>query len=181
MQNQSISEWTHEDQLSWFHEKFRPYFDRSVIDTGQRLLHKHEPLAAFLWISCAIDWLAGFHVGKSRIGRGKVAEAYIGFIEEYFPGGRYDAHGLYEVLRNGFVHAFTVKGPYTLTHNNPRDHLEIKWGNTVLNAESLFADLVFAKNRFFDAVEEDAMKLNRVIERYERERFFQLVPLSDNE
>lgn len=176
---QSMMQLPHEDQIKWFQDRFRPDFDRWVIETGQRILDKDEPLVAFLWISCAIDWLAGFRFGKSTIGRGP--EAYKGYIDDFFPRGKYDAAGLYTSLRNGFVHSFTLKGPYVLKHNRPDLHLKVDDGRTILNAETLFDDLVLSKNAFFDAVESDPMKLNKVIERYEREGFFRLVPLSDNE
>jgi hypothetical protein len=74
-------------------------------------------------MTCAIDYLAGFWWGKST--KSKVQVAYTGFIDAYFPKGRYGANGLYDSLRNGLVHTFTIKNKkYALIHNRPDMHLK---------------------------------------------------------
>ena len=57
-------------------------------------------------MTCAIDYLAGFWWGKSTIGN--VQLVYTRFVKEYFPKDRYDPEGLYDSLRNGLLHMFTI-------------------------------------------------------------------------
>ncbi len=94
-----------------------------------------------------IDYLAGFWWGKSS--SGSVRKAYTRFIRQYFPPGRYDADGLYDSLRNGLVHMFTIKGKrYGRTHNQPSVHLkEDTYGQIILNAADFRDDLKAAKDR----------------------------------
>lgn len=142
-------------QLAWFQDILRPHFERDVFGRIRRLMSPAaeggDPLLAFLFMACAIDYLAGYRVGGETKGRD-----YINFIRDYFPASKYDPEGLYDSLRNGLVHMFTLKQKvYTmvLTDNNPGLHLQVRNGQTVLNAQDFFADLVQAKDRFFSDVE----------------------------
>jgi hypothetical protein len=74
-------------------------------------------------------------------------QAYVGFINEYFrPRGLYNAKGLYDSLRNGLVHLFTIKNKmYELTFDEPERHLTVnRMGYTVLDAASFRKDLIAA-------------------------------------
>jgi hypothetical protein len=168
---------SHEEKLAWFRHKFRPHFDGWVFDPIGRLVPSQDALVGFILMACAIDYLAGFWWGKST--RGQVEAAYIGFIEVYFPKERYDVQGLYDSLRNGLVHMFTIKGKkYVLTHN--KSHLHLKpdlWGQIILNAEDFRDDLAIAKERYFDDVEAKPGLLDKVVQRYTREGFLDESPL----
>jgi len=128
-------------------------------------------------MACAIDYLAGFWWGKST--KGKVEKAYTGFINEYFPKGRYDANGLYDSLRTGLVHMFTIKGKkYALIHGHPELHLKTHRAvHIILNAEDFCDDLTSAKDRYFDDVEATADLLNKIVERFARDSFLGVVDL----
>ena len=165
------------EKLAWFRNYFRPHFDEWVIGPINRLVHTQDPLIGFILMACAIDYLAGFWWGKNT--KGQVEDAYTGFVNEYFPKGRYDAGGLYDSLRNGLVHMFTIKNKkYALTHNNPSFHLKIdRNGQTILNAGDFRDDLLVAKECYFDDVEAKPGLLDRVLDRYNRDGFLDLSQL----
>ena len=130
-------------------------------------------------MTCAIDWLASFWWGESTTGKNKAA--YTGFVGEYFrPIGRYDPDSLYDSLRNGLVHMFTIKGrKYALTHNSPILHLiQTGDGQIVLNAGDFRDDLVAAKDRYFSEVETKPDLLKKLVERYRRDGFLDSGPLA---
>jgi hypothetical protein len=158
-------------KLVWFRSYFRPHFDDWVFGPIDRLVHAQDALIGFIFMACAIDYLAGFWCGKSS------KRVYVDFIDHYFPQGRYDAGGLYDSLRNGLVHMFTIKNrKYVLTHNNPHLHLRAAAnGQIVLNAGNLRDDLRTAKESYFNGVETSADLLDRLLKRYNREGFLDLL------
>ena len=164
-----------DQKLRWFRSYFRPHFDDWIFGPIDRLAHSEDALIGFIFMACAIDYLAGFWWGNST--KGKVEKVYTDFVDEYFPKGRYEARGLYDSLRNGLVHMFTIKNrKYALTHNNPHLHLKVDAnGQILLNAGDLRDDLNTAKERYFNDVEASADLLERLLERYDREGFLDLV------
>jgi hypothetical protein len=117
------------------------------------------------------DYLAGFWCGKNT--ERCVKKAYTGFIDEYFLPGRYDSNGLYDSLRNGLVHMFTIKGmKYALIHNQSHLHLKPATnGQIILNASDFRDDLTVAKQRYFYDVETNSELLDKAVERYLRDGF----------
>ena len=162
------------EKIAWFRGYFRPHFNDWIFGPINRLVISQDALIGFIFMACSIDYLAGFWWGQSS--QGHVKEAYTRFIDTYFPPGRYDADGLYDSLRNGLVHMFTIKGKkYGLIHNNPHVHLKMsKDGQIILNAADFRDDLVSATNRFFDEVETSPTLLDNVHERYVRDGFLAL-------
>lgn len=160
---------SHADKLNWFCNTFRPHFNAWVFDPIDRLVPSQDALIGFIVMACAIDYLAGFWWGQST--SGSVTRAYTGFIDTYFPTGRYDANGLYDSLRNGLVHMFTIKGKkYALTHNNPHLHLKTDTvGQIVLNASDFRDDLVAARDKYFDEVETNPGLLDKLVIRINRD------------
>ncbi|PKN88590.1 MAG: hypothetical protein CVU51_03815 [Deltaproteobacteria bacterium HGW-Deltaproteobacteria-1] len=157
----------------WFQD-FRPHFNYLVLDPIKKFpLKMDDMLIGFVFMSCCIDYLSGFWWGENRE-LGMSRQAYVGFINEYFrPRGRYNAKGLYDSLRNGLVHLFTIKNKmYELTFDEPERHLTLSCiGYTVLDAGSFRKDLIDAANLYFDEVEKNPQLLNKAFERYEREGF----------
>ncbi len=176
----SLSTLSHSEKVSWFQRGFRPHFDEWVIAPAQRMIDSkdHVAMPAFIWITCAVDWLAGFWFGTDT--KNQVKKAYTGFIDQYFPSNTYNSNELYDSLRNGLVHMFTIKSKqYALTHQNPNLHLQkTSNGQVILNLESFFSDVVSAKNEFFNDVEHSPEMLDKFIERYEREGFLNLIPIT---
>ena len=153
---------------------FQPHFNSLVIDPIKRFpLKIDDMLIGFVFMSCCIDYLSGFWWGDSReIGMSR--QAYVGFINEYFrPRGRYNAKGLYDSLRNGLVHLFTIKDRlYELTFDEPERHLSVSHNDfIVLNAGSFREDLINAANRYFNDVKKNSLLLDKAFQRYERDGF----------
>lgn len=159
------------EKLNWFQKVFRSHFDDWVIGPINRLVHTEDALIGFIFMSCAIDYLVGFWWGVST--KGNVRKAYPEFITSYFPNGLYNSYELYDSLRNGLVHMFTIKNKsYALTHNHPDIHLrKARTGQIVLNASNFRDDLVAAKNKFFNDVECSPDLLDKVLDRYNRDGF----------
>lgn len=168
---------SHADRLSWFRNQFRPHFNAWVLGPIDRLVPSQDALVGFILMACAIDYLAGFWWGKDT--KGKVQLAYTGFIDEYFPKGRYDAKGLFDSLRNGLVHMFTIKNKkYALTHNKPGIHLKNDTaGRIILNAADFRNDLVTAKDKYFDEVETNPDLLDKLSDRLNRDGFLGVIPI----
>jgi hypothetical protein len=162
---------SHAEKLEWFRNEFRPHFNTMVFGPINRLVISDDALIGFIFMACAIDYLAGFRLGAST--KNKVQDTYIKFIDEYFPPDRYDSAGLSDSLRNGLVHMFTIKNKkYALTHNNPHLHLIIdRNGQTILNAANFRDDLVAASKHYFDDVEVKSDLLDKLLERYQRDGF----------
>ena len=161
----------------WFRD-FRPHFDSLVLNPIKKFpLQKDDMLVAFVFMSCSIDYLAGFWWGENRE-TGMARQAYVGFINEYFlPRGRYNAKGLYDSLRNGLVHLFTIKDKmYELTFDEPQRHLTTSHhGYMVLDAGSFRADLLAAETRYLDEVETSPPLLDKAFQRYARDGFVRWV------
>ena len=153
------------------------HFAGWVLAPIRRLVPSQDALVGFILMACAIDYLAGFWWGRST--QGSVKEAYTGFISAFFPSGRYDAEGLYDSLRNGLVHMFTIKGKkYALTHNHPELHLRVDAkGQIILNAADFEADLVAAANAYFAAAESSTELIGKAYDRYSRDGFVGPSPL----
>ena len=156
---------------------FRGHFREWVFSPIDRLVPSRDALISFIFMACAIDYLAGFWWGGSTEREGK--KAYVGFIREYFPQGRYDPEGLYDSLRNGLVHMFTIKGrKYALTHNNPQPHLEVdKRDQIILNAGDFARDLHEAAEKYFDAAAANTDLAAKAYERFNRDGFLGASPL----
>ncbi len=157
----------------WF-QAFRPHFNNWVLDPIKRFpFTREDMLIGFVFMSCSIDYLSSFWWGESRE-LGMSRQAYVGFINEYFrPRGRYNAKGIYDSLRNGLVHLFTIKNKmYELTIDKPERHLTVSHNNyIILNASSFRIDLIDAANRYFDEVEINPQLLDKAFQRYERDGF----------
>ena len=159
------------DKLDWFKKQFRPHFDEWVIGPINRLVTSQDALIGFIFMSCAIDYLAGFWWGKSTKGDNK--KSYIDFIDIYFEPNKYDSNGLYDSLRNGLVHMFTIKDmKYALIHNRPEVHLKTgDKGQIIINAGNFRDELVVAKNKYFNDVEASSNLMDKLIDRINRDGF----------
>jgi len=177
------------DKLKWILDVFRPHFDVMVINPAKDIAKHHNgAMPAFLWITCAIDWLAGFMVGKDRnkIG-GAIGTSYIDFINGYFPPEyKCHAYGIYN-LRTGLVHNYSIKEArqnkrreYALTHGERAGtHFALlPNGQFLLNLDDLLDDFVLATESYFEDVRNNAGRLHSFIECYEREGFLYIFQIS---
>jgi len=171
-----VSPVSHSPDPKWI-KALQSHFAEWVLGPIRRLVPSQDWLVGFILMSCAIDYLAGFWWGRST--QGSVKEAYTGFINTFFPAGRYDAEGLYDSLRNGLVHMFTIKGrKYALTHDAPERHLKSdEHGQIILNAADFEVDLVIATKAYFSAAESSPEFIRKAQDRYFRDWFLGPSPL----
>lgn len=160
-----------DNDLRFFVEQFKPHFFEWIFKPINRLVYSEDALIGFIFMSSVIDYLAGFWWGEDT--KGHVNDAYTGFVNQYFPVGKYDAYDLYDSLRNGLVHMFTIKGKrYALIHNRPDLHLKMDNNNqTILNAGDFAQDLYQATLNYFADVEIDAELFKKFMKRYKRNGF----------
>ena len=149
-----------------FERYFKPHFFEWIFGPIDRLVCSQDALIGFIFMSCVIDYLSGFWYGGDTTGKNK--RTYIGFIKTYFPAGKYDPTGLYDSLRNGLVHMFTIKDKkYALTHNNPGLHMKTDTNcQIVLNAGDFRNDLYDATIKYFEDVENNPELMDKLIVRY---------------
>ena len=167
-----------QEDINWFRNKFRPNFNEMVMDPINRLVPSRDALIGFIFMSCAIDYLAGFWWGEST--KRKVGPTFTKFIDTYFVPNRYDSKDLYDSLRNGLVHMFTIKDKkYGLVHNKTMLHLKTSTdGHIMLNAEDFRDDLIVAKELYFRDVETDSIYMNRLKDRHSRDGFLEVLEVS---
>ena len=158
-------------------DAFQTHFNEWVFGPIERLVPSYDALVGFIMMACAIDYLSGFWWGETT--EGSVGKAYTGFIARYFPTGRYDPEGLYDSLRNGLVHMFTIKHKkYALTHNRPDLHLKIdKKNQIVLNASDFMRDLRAASDAYFVEARASSDLSRKANDRYQRDGFLGKSPL----
>jgi hypothetical protein len=159
------------EKLYWFKNQFMPHFDEWVFGPINRLVISQDALIGFIFMSCAIDYLAGFRWGKTT--KGVNRKSYIEFIDTYFEKNKYDSDGLYDSLRNGLVHMFTIKNKkYALIHNKPEVHLKKdQTGQIIINAGNFRDELAAAKDKYFNDVETSSELMDKIIDRINREGF----------
>ena len=107
-------------------------------------------LAAFILVSCAIDFLVGFFNGidsfKPR--PGDSSKNYTDFVKKYLT--QYDPVDVYNHIRCRLAHNYTIGGNVALTHLHPELHdpKAIK-GRKVINFEDFFRDFQLAAEAYF--------------------------------
>ena len=130
---------------------YRAHFDTMYVGGIPRLLNEDGAYLAFLAIVSATDALAGLFAPTKGAG-----ERFRIFVETYFPEDhRPFADRLWE-LRNTIVHSFNPGPFFGLTFHASRQHLKSPIGHVTLNAEDLFAALLFASRAYFDSLLIDA-------------------------
>ncbi len=131
----------------------RQYFGQWYLGGIAPMINNDSAFLSFVCMVTGVDALAGYRYEGSKKVKG-VENRFTAFVREYFPS-EYHGHAsaLYD-LRNGLVHAFSPRG-FLLTHHNGHQHLKVDQGTgqTLLNAEDLFAALVQASRAFFADVE----------------------------
>jgi len=124
---------------------------------------KVAKVGAFILISCAIDYLTSFYSNSDAS-----PDQYQEFVEKYFPH-QYDPKRLYNSLRCGLVHNYTIKGKhYSLTDGKPQLHFYPQGGKVILNLENFFNDFIEAKDKYFDEVKRSKKLKYQLVQRYRK-------------
>ena len=141
-------------------------FDRWICGAVESLQNSLGISLAFVIISCAIEYLAGFWKG----GETRKAD-YIKFLEKHlWFAAKYHPTDLYESLRNGLVHNFTIRdGKFALTSTEPHLHLKrTQDGQTILNLEDFFADFKRLKTEVFHTARTNATARKNFLQRHRK-------------
>jgi hypothetical protein len=104
--------------------------------------------AAFLLITCLIDFLGSLHAGKAS------GEAFECFVKR-FMRAKYTSLRLYDDLRCPLAHEYrTARQAFVLVQGRPCLHLKRhKSGCTFVNLDDFFSDVRQAAESYFAAVE----------------------------
>jgi hypothetical protein len=112
------------------------------------------PLAAFILVSCAIDFMAGFLEGIYTFELKSSGKIYKRFVERYMR--QYDSKDVYRSIRCRLAHHFTVGDKVALIHLNPSAHDPLgSRGEKVINFENFYADFRIGVERYFIDLEKE--------------------------
>ena len=127
------------------------------------------PLAAFILLSCAIDFIAGFYSGLSNFDSRNSGEIYKKFIRKYMT--KYDPADIYVGIRCRLAHNYTLGEDIALTHQQPKLHKpKVKAGEKkVINFENIYSDFKNAVEQYFQELEKSEANMDvqkKFIKRY---------------
>jgi len=143
-------------------------FNKWIFEGIEALSKSKGVCLTFVIITCAMDYLASFNYGADTTRHAR--EAYIDFLKEYeWFTKKYNPEDIYDSLRCGLVHNFTIHGgKFTLTHNNPELHLTTYKGQIILNYEDFYCDFKKLKEEYFKKVKDPKNgKAANFMKRYE--------------
>ena len=118
-------------------------YSRIYIGGIPLMLNDDGAFLSFICSLTAMEALGGFLEPKL-----KNCPRFKEFAKRYFPKQYASLIDSLWKLRNAAVHGFSP-GPFKLTHHNSGFHLTTDAGQTILNAEDFFADLVVASKKYF--------------------------------
>jgi len=149
-----------EDEFKRAKAKVRQRYDGWVLGSIKRTYEATKdgaddssPLAAFILISCAIDFLAGFYCGieSFRPKPGQSFKNYKEFVERYMP--QYKPNDVYKHVRCSLAHSYTIGGHLGLTHDNRSIH---RPASKVINFENFLEDFEAGAQVYFDELDSSA-------------------------
>jgi len=125
-------------------KEYRLHFDQMYIGGIPALLNDTGAFLSFLVVLTATEALAGLSAPSTQTG-----DRFRAFVATYFPA-EYEPHveRLWQ-FRNAMVHSFNP-GPFTLSHQNSRNHLKVQRGVPMLNAEDFYGSLLVAARAYFE-------------------------------
>lgn len=124
-------------------EKVRQFLVGDVLPEAKRCLDVHAELAALLLSLAAVDYLAGFYVGKKT-----TRDDFVNFMQDYFPK-EYQSilDKIYDQLRSGLMHNLVGVFPWKdnnipfVIHPDAKEHLHQN-----KNGQTIFSVLLFLED-----------------------------------
>lgn len=106
------------------------------------------PLAAFILVSCAIDFMSGFLEGIDSFEPSASGKLYRRYVERYMPA--YNSKDVFRNIRCRLAHNYTVGDAVALIHNNSSAHDPLgSRGDKIINFENFYADFRIGVERYF--------------------------------
>jgi hypothetical protein len=130
---------------------------KQTYDATKDWIGGSTPLAAFILVSCAIDFLAGFYCGiESFLPKGgESSKNYKAFVAKYMP--QYEPYDVYSNIRCRLAHNYTIGGSVALTHRHPELHdPKGAKGRKIVNFEEFLADFRNAATSYFNDVKSNS-------------------------
>jgi len=122
------------------------------------------PLAAFILVSCAIDFVSGFLEGIDSFELKSSGKIYKRFVERYMH--EYDSKDVYRNIRCRLAHNYTIGDGVALIHLNPTAHDPLgSRGEKIINFENFYADFRIGVERYFLDLEKDKDLQKRFLRR----------------
>lgn len=125
------------------------------------------PLAVFILVSCAIDALAGFYVGRDSFKTRDLGKNYKDFLAAYMP--QYSADDLYYGIRCSLAHNYTIDRKIGLTHGQTLHNIKFKNKkiNKIINLDYFLPDFKEAVEKYFLDLESTPNLRNNFERRYQ--------------
>lgn len=122
------------------------------------------PLAAFILVSCAIDFVSGFFEGIDSFELKSSGKSYKRFVDRYMH--EYDSKDVYRNIRCRLAHNYTIGDRVALIHLNPTAHDPLgSRGEKIINFENFYADFRIGVERYFLDLEKDKDLQKRFLRR----------------
>ena len=123
-----------------------------------------SPLVAFILVSAAIDFMAGFLEGIDRFDPSSSDKIFKRFVEKYMP--QYNAKYVYRNVRCRFAHNYTIGDGVALIHQNSNAHDPLgSHGGKIINFENFYADFRIGVERYFIDLQKDKGLQKRFLRR----------------
>ena len=143
--------------LKRFKDKYTTWILGSIDETynatrdGQ---NGSSPLAAFILVSCAIDFMSGFLEGIDNFDANSSGKIYRRYLARYMP--QYNSKEVYRNVRCRLAHNYTIGDAVELIHNNSTAHDPAgSRGDKIINFENFYADFRIGVERYFLDLEKD--------------------------
>lgn len=151
-------------------DTFDTWVEKSISTTYESLrnddTNQTTPLMAYLLVSCAIDFIAGFYCGrKPRNRNNKSGKEYRMFVKDFMPN--YDAEVLYKDLRCALAHNFALGESLALTHNKRWLHLKYVGGKILINFEDFYSDFKNGAKKYFERVHKEKQLQELFLSRFD--------------
>lgn len=122
------------------------------------------PLAAFILVSSAIDFMGGFLEGIDDFDPSSSGKIYKRFVEKYMP--QYKAKYVYRNIRCRLAHNYTTGDGVALIHLNSTAHdPHGSRGEKIINFENFYADFRIGVERYFIDLQKDKGLQKRFLRR----------------
>ena len=123
-----------------------------------------SPLVAFILVSAAIDFMAGFLEGIDSFDPSSSGKIFKRFVEKYMP--QYNAKYVYRSVRCRLAHNYTIGDGVALIHQNSNAHDPLgSHGEKIINFENFYADFRIGVERYFIDLQKDKGLQKRFLRR----------------